>query len=115
MLIPSVLVTFPFQIDQYVYQRSRYLFDLLAETHDVFVNGIVDDLLEQDVGAIIVVRSITNTPNVHACTKSNVLQRRQRFYLTLVVIVFGITSHMIISLIVLGFPKVWPSQFTAVP
>ena len=49
--------------------------DLLAVAHDVLVDGVVDDLLEEDVNPIVLSRSITQLADVHAGTKSDVFAR----------------------------------------
>ena len=49
--------------------------DLLAVAHDVLVDGVVDDLLEEDVNPIVLSRSITQLADVHAGTKPDVFAR----------------------------------------
>ncbi len=60
---------------------------LLAEPHDVFVDGVVDDLLEQDVTAVVVVGAVADAPDIHARAQADVLDAGQRLDLALVVIV----------------------------
>jgi hypothetical protein len=40
--------------------------DALAVAHDELVDGVVDDLLEQDVDAVVVVRAVAGAADVHA-------------------------------------------------
>src|SRR5262249_19227538 len=49
--------------------------NLLAVAHDVFVDGVVDHLLEQDVTAVVVMRAIANTPDVQAGAQPDVFER----------------------------------------
>ncbi len=67
--------------------------DFLAEAHDVFVNGVINDLLEQDVTAVVIVRAVADAANVHARAQADVLQRTERLDLALVVMVFGFFGH----------------------
>ena len=67
--------------------------DLLAVAHDVFVNRVVHDLLEQDVTAVVGMRAGADAPDVHARAQPDVLQRGQRLDLALVVIVLCVFSH----------------------
>ena len=66
---------------------------LPAVAHDVFVNGVVDHLLEQDVAAVIVVRTIAETADIHAGAQPDMLQRGKCLDLALVVIVFYSVGH----------------------
>jgi hypothetical protein len=59
--------------------------DLLAVAHDVFVNRVVHDLLEQDVAAVVGMRAGADAPDIHARAQPDVLQRGQRLDLALVV------------------------------
>src|ERR1017187_671362 len=59
--------------------------DLLAVAHDVFVNRVVHDLLEQDVAAVVGMRAGADAPDIHARPQPDVLQRGQRLDLALVV------------------------------
>ena len=61
--------------------------DLATVAHDEFVDRIVDHLLQKDIDAVIVMRAIAQTPDVHPGTSPNVFQRGKRFDLTFVVIV----------------------------
>src|SRR5437867_8688879 len=67
--------------------------DLLAEAHDIFVNGVINDLLEQDITAVVVMIAVADAPDVHARAQPDVLQRTERLDLALVVIVFGFLGH----------------------
>ena len=67
--------------------------DLLAVAHDVFVNRVVHDLLEQDVTAVVGMRAGADASDVHARAQPDVLQRGQRLDLALVVIVLCVFSH----------------------
>src|SRR5688572_16364466 len=50
-------------------------------------------LLEEDVTAVVVVGTVADAPDVHAGPEPDVLQRRQRLDLALVVNVLGAFSH----------------------
>ncbi len=65
----------------------------LAVAHDVFVNRVVHDLLEQNVAAVVGVVAVADAPDIHARAQPDVLQRRQRLDLALVVIVLCVFSH----------------------
>ena len=69
--------------------------DLLAVAHDVFVNRVVHDLLEQDVAAVVRVRAGADAPDIHARAQPDVLQRGQRLDLALVVNVLFV-GHKIV-------------------
>jgi len=62
-------------------------FDLLAETHDELVNRVVDDLLQQDVTTVVVVRTGADAPDIHARAQADVLDGGERLDLALVVVV----------------------------
>jgi hypothetical protein len=62
-------------------------------THDVFVDGVIDDLFQEDITAVVVVGAVADAPDVHARAQPDVLQRRQRLDLALVVNVLGAFSH----------------------
>ena len=49
--------------------------DFLPEAHDVFVNGVVDDFFEQDIGTIIIMGPIAYATDVHPRAKPDVLER----------------------------------------
>ncbi|OQB88359.1 MAG: hypothetical protein BWX84_03115 [Verrucomicrobia bacterium ADurb.Bin118] len=68
-------------------------FDLLAVAHDVFVNGVINDLLEQDVTTVVVMVAVADASDVHAGAQPDVLQRTQCLDLALVVIVFWFGRH----------------------
>src|SRR5205823_13683803 len=38
----------------------------LAVAHDVFVNGVVDHLFQQDVAAVVVVRAVAQPSDIHS-------------------------------------------------
>ena len=61
--------------------------------HDELIDGIIHDLLEQDVTAIVIMRTIPNAANVHAGAQPDVFQRRKRFDFALVVNVLVIFGH----------------------
>ena len=67
--------------------------DLLARTHDEFIDGIVDDLLEEDVAAVIVVGAIPEAPDVHAGAQPDVFEGGEGLDFALVVIVLRFFSH----------------------
>src|SRR6185436_11979896 len=66
---------------------------LLAMAHDVFVDGVIEHLLHQDVTAVVLVRAIADAPDVHARAETDVFERRERLDLALVVNVLFIVSH----------------------
>jgi hypothetical protein len=61
--------------------------------HDIFIDRIIDDLLQQNVTPVIIMRPIPDSPNVHARAESNMLQTRQRLNLALVVNVLACVCH----------------------
>src|SRR5581483_7772276 len=70
---------------------------LLAVAHDVFINRIIDDLLEQNVAAVVIMRPVPDAPDVHAGAQPDVLQRGERLDLAFVVNVllrFGHNTNM---------------------
>src|SRR5436190_18100339 len=72
--------------------------DFLAVAHDVFVNRIIDDLFEQDVTAIVLVRSIANPPDIHTRAQPDMLQGGQCLNFALVVNVFRRIRHKLWAL-----------------
>jgi len=66
---------------------------LLAVAHDELVNGVINHLFEQDVAPVIVMRTIPDAANVHAGAQPDVLQRRERLNLALVINVLLIAGH----------------------
>ena len=60
--------------------------------HDEFVNGVVNDFLDQDIDAVIILRSVAHAPDVHAGAFADVLQRGERLNLAFVIDVEGF-SH----------------------
>ena len=62
-------------------------FHLLAEAHDELVNRVINDLLEQDVAAVIVVRAAADAPDIHPRAQADVVDAGERLDLALVVIV----------------------------
>ena len=48
--------------------------DLLAVAHDVFVDGVIDHLLQQHVAAVIVMRAISDAPDVHARAQTDMFE-----------------------------------------
>src|SRR5436190_3469425 len=71
--------------------------DFLAVAHDVFVNRIIDDLFEQDVTAIVLVRSIANPPDIHTRAQPDMLQGGQCLNFALVVNVFRRIGHKLLG------------------
>ena len=61
--------------------------DLAAIPHDELVDGIVDDLFQKDIDAVIMVGAIPQAADVHAGTRPDVFQGGERLDLTFVVIV----------------------------
>jgi hypothetical protein len=61
--------------------------------HDVFIDRVIDDLLQQNVTTVIIMRPIPNPPNVHPRAQPDMLQTRQRLNLAFVVNVFASVSH----------------------
>src|SRR5439155_27122318 len=68
---------------------------LLPVTHDVFIDGVVDDLLEQDVTTVIVVRAVAEPADVHPGPQPDMFERRQGLDLAPVVIVLSGARHTI--------------------
>ena len=62
--------------------------DALAKAHDVLVDRVVQDLLEQDVDAVVRVGTVAEATDVHARPLADVLQRTERLDLGFVVGVF---------------------------
>ena len=58
---------------------------LVAVAHDELVDGVVDDLLEQDVNAVVVVAAVADAADVHARAGADVFEGRERLDLALVV------------------------------
>ncbi len=67
--------------------------DLLAEAHDVFVDGVVDDFLEKDVATVVEIRAVTDTADVHAGAEADVFEGRKRFDFALVIDVLFRVCH----------------------
>ncbi len=67
--------------------------DLFAVAHDVFIDGVIDDLLQEDVAAVVVVRAVAEAPDVHAGAQADVLDRGERLDLALVIDVLFIVGH----------------------
>jgi hypothetical protein len=61
--------------------------------HDVFVNGIVHDFLQQDIAAIVRIIAIADAADIHARPQPDMFQRGQGLDLAFVVIVLWIFSH----------------------
>ena len=53
--------------------------DALADPHREFIDAVVDDLLDKHVNSVLGMASITETADVHAGAKADMLQRQQRF------------------------------------
>ena len=71
---------------------------LLAIAHDEFVNGVIDDLLEQDVAAVIVMGAVADAPDVHAGAQADVFEGGKRFDFAFVVnVLFGIAHAKAIN------------------
>ncbi len=47
--------------------------DLLAETHHVFVDGIVEHLLDEHIDAVVIVRAIAELADIHTGTTADML------------------------------------------
>ena len=69
----------------------------LAVAHDEFVNGVINDLLEQDVAAVVVMGAVADAADVHAGAQADVFQRGERLDFALVVNVFVVVSHSLKS------------------
>ncbi len=68
---------------------------LLAVAHDEFVNGVINDLLEQDVAAVVVMGAVADAADVHAGAQADMFQGGKRLDLALVVNVFFALSHIL--------------------
>ena len=66
---------------------------LLTMAHDVFINGVIHDLLEQHVAAVVRMRAGADAPDIHARAQPDVLQRGQCLDLALVVNWCRFLSH----------------------
>ena len=64
--------------------------DALAEAHDELVHGVVHNLLQEDVDAVVILGAVAHAADVHARALADVLQRRQRLDLAFVVVVDGL-------------------------
>ena len=71
--------------------------DFLAGAHDEFVNGVINDLLEQDVAAVVVMGAVADAADVHAGAQPDVLQRGERLDFALVIDVLVGVSHSLKS------------------
>ena len=81
--------------------------DLLAVAHDEFIDGVIDDLLEQDVAAIVVMGAVADAADVHAGAQPDVLERGERFDFALVVNVLLGFSHGTQFRVLYGTKKEW--------
>ena len=64
--------------------------DPLAVAHDELVHGVVDDFLQQDVDAVVVLGAVAHAADVHARALADVFQRGERLDLAFVVVVGGL-------------------------
>src|SRR5207237_5943476 len=68
---------------------------LPSVAHDEFIDGVVDDLLHQDVAAIVGVGAIADATYVHAGAQADVLERREGLDLAFVVNVLLVFGHIV--------------------
>ena len=77
--------------------RNRFVldinFDFFAGAHDEFIDGVIDDLLEQDVAAIVIMGTVANATDIHTCAQADMFQRGKCLDLALVVNVLVRFSH----------------------
>jgi len=66
---------------------------LLAVAHDKFINGVINDLLEQDVAAVLVMGAVADASDVHAGAQADMFERGKRLDFAFVVNVFFALSH----------------------
>ena len=66
---------------------------LLAVAHDEFVHGVVNDLLDQDVAAVVAIGAVADAADVHAGAQADVFEGGERFDFALVVNVFFAVGH----------------------
>ena len=66
---------------------------LLAVAHDEFVDGVIDDFLEEDITAVVVVRAVADPPDIHAGAQADVFEGGKRLDFAFVVNVFFILAH----------------------
>ena len=59
--------------------------DLLAEAHDVFVHGVVDDFLEKDIDAVVQIGAVAQATDIHPRSEADVLEGAEGFDLAIVV------------------------------
>ena len=69
-------------------------FDSPAVAHDELVDAVVDDLLDEDVDAVVGVRTIAHAPDVHTGPEPDVFQRRKGLDRTAVVLYGCFLSHI---------------------
>jgi len=48
--------------------------DSFAMSHDKFIDSVVDDFFDEDIDAIVIVRSRTGSPNIHTCSQANMFK-----------------------------------------
>ena len=79
--------------------------DLAPVTHDELVNGVINDLLQQHVAAVIVVRPRAYAPDIHAGAEPDVFNAGERLDFALVVCVrFFVVGHVRAG----SYRKAWP-------
>ena len=52
--------------------------DLAAGPHDKFIDRVVDDLLDEDVNAVVGLRAVAQLADIHAGAQTDMLPRRKR-------------------------------------
>ena len=65
----------------------------LAVAHDEFVHRVINDLLDQDVAAVVAVGAVPDAADVHAGAQADVFQGGERFDFALVVNMFFALGH----------------------
>ena len=69
----------------------------LCRAHDVFVDGVIEHFLHQNVTAIVLMRAIANAPDVHARAEADVFERRECLDFALVInmlfFLFGLSKN----------------------
>ena len=61
--------------------------------HDEFIDGVVNEFLQQDIDSVVGVTSAAETPDVHTGSQADVLKGRKRLDLAFVVGNFSLPVH----------------------
>jgi hypothetical protein len=61
--------------------------------HDELIDGVIHHLFDKDIDAVVIIRAVTHTADIHTGTFPDVLQGRERLYLALVINMFLVSAH----------------------